>query len=523
MVDRPGSLKVAISKKTSRLESKRQSSPEKHMSHEPDCNGLGFGRLDLITSLQHTERDVFYSTYWEDMCLPALHPIFHSAPRLVNNNRMLNDAILALSACNLSRLHAEKRNTSEKNVAAHSPSLIHQTRSYWYYSSAIRAFTSLQQVDYRYNATIVLTVLAVFAHLESSMGNFEGFYCHSQGLSAFLMDLKGIAGDPVVKSLLTSWMQIRFVVWWARAYFCSLDVLQRLPPAPLPQLLEGSFMSSLYERRVVVLSIMCESHRLNCNAVLKHWSLAALKNLNKPGERYTIDDNNDEMDYFTPLGDEARKLDEWLLHLPPSEQPLHDDSLPLCYDMNSLSNEPLYFQSHDAAVNSTYYALARIMQCAASIHHLENQKLPCPTSNDSEEETWIRLLLQIIKGTNLHMSASRNSYTIGFSGILLAALLRCQNLSLSLEIQNWLQNLESVQPTEEGAFPVYQAVGVAKAINQQRMMERNIYGVTQLVDNDGVPKLTAYNSQSIDSMLLHGRCQLSGEFFMECVSIELYG
>lgn len=191
--------------------------------------------------------------------------------------------------------------------------------------------------------------------------------------------------------------------------------------------------------------------------------------------------------------------------------------------MDNLSNEPLYFQSHDAALNSAYYTLARIMQSAAPIHHLANQKLPYPTSNDSEEKNWTRFLLRIIRGTNLHTSASRNSCTIGFSGILLAAILRCQDLSLSLEFQDWLQNLETVQPTEEGAFPVYQAVGVAKAINRQRMMGRDIYGVTQPVDDGGVPKVTAYNSQSIDSMLLHGRCQLSGEFFTDCVSIELYG
>lgn len=447
------------------------------------------------------------------MCLPALHPIFHSASRLARNNCMLNDAILALSACNLSRLHAEKRNTPGQSLAAHSPNLIHQTRSYWYYSSAIQAFTSLQKVDYRYNVTIVLTVLAVFAHLESSMGNFEGFYCHFRGLSAFLMDLEEIAGDPVVKSLLTSWMQIRFVIWWARAYFCSLDVSRRLPPVPLPKLLEGSLVGSLFERRVAVLRIMCESHRLNCNAVLKHWSSLAESNDRKDRGRYKGD--NDELVYYIPLAEEARKLDEWLLRLPLSEQPL-----PFNYN---LYYTPIYFQSHDAALNYAYYALARTMQCTNTLHRLNNETDTCYRENSSEEEHWIRILLRITKGINPHVSASRNSYTIGFSGLLLAALLRCQDLALSLEIQTWLQYLESVQPTEEGAFPVYQAVGVAEAINRQRMMRRDIYGATQPVDDDGgIPKVTAYNSQSISTMLLHGRCQLSGEPFTECVLIDLH-
>lgn len=511
MVDRPGSSRIAISKQTPRPEPKKEISPERRVANLADSNNLGIARLDFIRSLQHTERDVFYSTYWEDICLPALHPIFRSAFCLASSNRMMNDAILALAACNLSRLYAEKRNISEKNAPAHSPSLTHQTRSYWYYSSAIRAFTSLQEVDYRYNATIALTVLSVFAHLESSMGNFEGFYCHSKGLSALLTDFEEIAGDPVAKSLLTSWMQIRFVVWWARAYFCSLDVLRRLPSVPLPKLIEGSFMSSLYERRVVVLSIMCESHRLNCNAALKHWSPQKEYNDWKDRGQYPIDDHNDELNHYILLAEEARKLDEWLLHLPPLEQPQ-----PIDHDVN---DTPISFQSHDAALNYAYYALARIMQCTDGLRHLSSRSNP----NSNKEEPWIRLLLHIAKETKPHVSASRNSYTIGFSGLLLAALLRCQNLSLSFEIQNWLQNLESIQPTEEGAFPVYQAVGVAKAINWQRMMGRDIYSVTQPVDDDGIPKVTAYNSQSIDRMLLHGRCQLSGKFFTECISIELYG
>lgn len=316
------------------------------------------------------------------------------------------------------------------------------------------------------------------------MGNFEGFYCHFKGLSAFLMDLGEIAGDPVVKSLLTSWMQIRFVVWWARACFCSLDVLRRLPPVPLPRLLEGSLVDSLYEKRVVVLSIMCESHRLNCNAVLSHWSSLADSNDWKNRGQYTIDDDNDELNYYMPLPEEARKLDECILHLRLSEQPLPID--------NDVDDTPIHFQSHDAALNYAYYALARIMQCTNTLRHLSIRP-DSHSPESSSEEAWIRLL-RITKGINLHVSASRNSYTIGFSGLLLAALLRCQDLSLGLEIQSWLQNLESVQPTEEGAFPVYQVVGVAKAINRQRMMGRNIYGVTQPVDDSGVPKVTSYNS-----------------------------
>jgi hypothetical protein len=61
----------------------------------------------------------------------------------------------------------------------------------------------------------------------------------------------------------------------------------------------------------------------------------------------------------------------------------------------------------------------------------------------------------------MHISIARNNYTIGFSGLLLAPSLRCQDVRLAMQIETWLHALEGSQPTEEeGAFPVYQALAV---------------------------------------------------------------
>src|SRR5699024_10640303 len=168
-------------------------------------------------------------------------------------------------------------------------------------------------------------------------------------------------------------------------------------------------------------------------------------------------------------------------------------------------------QSHDAALNFAYYVVGRIMQCTSSLRQRQNQD-PHQYEHtcNKEEEPWVQLLLRIARGTNIQTSISRNSYTIGFSGLLLAAILQCQSLSLSIEIQEWLETLQSMQPTEEGAFPVYQTLGVVKAIISQRMMGREIYGVTLPVDDGGgTPKFTAYNSQPINNLLFHGRCRIS--------------
>ncbi|KAI9931720.1 hypothetical protein MW887_010299 [Aspergillus wentii] len=452
-------------------------------------------RNDMLRSLQTTDRNVFYSTYWEDRCLPALHPIFHSATLLRTDHPILNDAILALSSCNIGRLHAERKTSSTELM---SPSLLHQTRSHFYYSSAIKKLTAMNSFDYYHDPTVILTVLVLFAHLESAMGNFQGFYCHVRGMMNLLEEREGV-GDVTIKSLLTSWMQIRYVVWWARVYFSSLDISQQIPSITLPILLRGA-PCTLHERRVQVLSIMCESHRLNFKVVLQHFRNWGLEGKSELDESYA--------DCITRLSQEAASLDEWLLHLPPSEQPIYGD------------NGTIHFHSHDAALNYAYYTVARIMQCTGLLRLLCNQDTQLH-EQEHQEEFWALQLLKTAQGINMQTSLTRNSYTIGFSGLLLAAILRCQNLSIGLEIQNWLQTLKDLQPTEEGAFPVYQTLSVVKVINQQRMVGRDVFAVTQPVDDGGgTPKVTAYNSQFIRSLVFYGRCNRLGCLFEECIALD---
>ncbi|QMW35271.1 hypothetical protein G4B84_010762 [Aspergillus flavus NRRL3357] len=464
------------------------------------------GGYNIVRSLQTTERDVFYTTYWEDCCLPALHPMFYSATLLTADYPILNDAILALSSCNISRLYSERKTSSTGLMGPLSPSLTHQTRSHLYYSSAIRKLTAMTASDCRHNAAVVFIVLVLFAHLESAMGNFQGFYCHVQGMMNFLVEWRGGAGDATIKPLLTSWMQTRYVVWWARAYFSSLDIHQQLPSIPLPISMKEVPLT-LHERRVKVLSIMCESHRLNFKAVLQRF-----KNM-RSEEEIPLVNNQGYAECVCLLCQEATKLDEWLLHLPPSEQPI--------YELNDTSSTAIHFQSHDAALNYAYYVVARIMQCTGLLRELYSQTTPDHEDECYKAEFWVQTLVQIAQGADMRTSLTRNSYTIGFSGLLLAGILRCQSLSVGLEIQNWLQTLQDLQPTEEGAFPVYQTLSVVKVINQQRMVGRDVFAVTQPVDDGGGhPKVTAYNSQSISSLLFHGRCRIRNCLFEECITLD---
>ncbi|KAL4935276.1 hypothetical protein BDV06DRAFT_207346 [Aspergillus oleicola] len=491
--------------------------------HQEGADNIHIPSIDLVHSLQHTERDVFYSAYWEDVCLPAVHPMFRPITASAWQHPMLRDAILALSSCNLSRISSENRGPSRLDRATFSPNLVHQTRSQLYYSSAIRQFASLNQFDLRFRSKVVFTVLVLFAYIESSMGNFQGFQCHVQGLENVLMELHGAMEDVALKALLSAWMQVRFVVWWARAYFSALEVHRNLPPVSLPRLCT-EHPESLQERRILILNIMCESHRLNSEEVLRHWSPVNRQEnlLSHDHQTYTRTGSGTS---FLQLAEQARKLDEWLLHLPPPEQPIFmdsDQSYPS--RASTLSNQcsaPLRFQSHDAALNFAYYVLARVMQCTGILRQLQTPHLD-RVGGLRVEEDWVRLLVRIARGTRMAESISKNSYTIGFSGLMLAAVLRCQDASLGIEIQTWLEELKSLQPTEEGAFPVYQTLAVVKAVNRRRVIGREVFGVTLPTDDaGGTPKFTAYNSQTISTLLFHERCLASGELFTHWVKIEV--
>ncbi|CAI7645811.1 unnamed protein product [Penicillium bialowiezense] len=462
----------------------------------------------LVRSLQHTERDVFYSTYWEDHCLPALPPMFRSMTELLNF-APLRGAILALSACNISRIQAERKSSASlMSTGTYRPNLQHQTRSQLYYSSAIKKFTALTPDDYSNNLPLILAILVTFGYIESSMGNFDGFNCHVQGLSAFLLELREGTKDPLIRDLLAAWFQSQFLVWWARLYFSSFDVQRHLPSIQMPSVLSES-PGSLHERRAVVLGILCESHQLNTKETLGYWDESEMLSM----APFPVSQVESRPLWVVQLEEASNKLDAWIMHLPQSEQPI-EDAVSLI--------SPILFQSHGAALNFAYYVTARIMQCTSFLYSLQAYDPQSLHNGCFETENWVRLLLQITQGVDMHTSITMNTYTIGFSGLLLAASLRCQDLSLGLEIEQWLQNLKSMQPTEEGAFPIYQTLAVAKAINRQRMLGRDVFCVSQPVDDGGgSPKFHGYNSQLISSLLMHGRWRDSGDFFTEKMELDI--
>ncbi|KAE8155893.1 hypothetical protein BDV40DRAFT_310439 [Aspergillus tamarii] len=239
------------------------------------------------------------------------------------------------------------------------------------------------------------------------MGNFRGFYCHVQGMMNLLVEWRGGAGDVTIKPLVSSWMQTQYAVWWACAYFTSLDIHQQLPSIPLPISLKEA------------LSIMCESHRLNFEAVLQHFREVA------PEEEVKHEINQGYAECVSLLCQEATKLDELLLHLPPSEQPI--------YEPNGTRSTAIYLQSHDAVLNYAYHVVARIMQLAGLLRELYNQATPDHKDECYKTELWVQILVEIAQGAEMRTSLTQVSWQRPNTQLPLRGM-HCFRL-----LQRWLQ------------------------------------------------------------------------------------
>jgi hypothetical protein len=90
------------------------------------------------------------------------------------------------------------------------------------------------------DTTVVVAVLTLFAYIVASVSKFEGFRCHVNGMSRLLESHPEILNNPVNKALILTWMQIRFVNWWSRAYFSSLDVHRACLPSLYPRRWKGT-------------------------------------------------------------------------------------------------------------------------------------------------------------------------------------------------------------------------------------------------------------------------------------------
>ncbi|KEQ68043.1 hypothetical protein M436DRAFT_59280 [Aureobasidium namibiae CBS 147.97] len=496
----------------------------------PQETSLFFERA-LVMSERTMVDEAYYYHHWKGHCVHALGELFRSFEILSARRESFKSALLALSACNLSRLSPEKSlRVSKSGSMILGPRNDHLRRSQEYYGSAILKIVATVQQDSESQPCLMLCTLILLCYHESAMGNFSAFKVHSEAILRLVnVNLQKLVRDPLGQNLIAAWLLSRYHNWWLRTYFSTFSYQrsqQCLSPSPQICLL----LRTTGAHRTIVNAILCESHRLNVIAMLCLWSEQDREHIRPMSFDRLI----------VLLNSESRKLDDWHLNLSPHEMPAQK----LCYAgsrklsgpiLQALSTDgPLLFHTLESAVNYAYYATARIMQCTSILDDLRKSSnrngpiRPGLTEDtsllDKDDETimyWMSILVRIVAGLVKTELLCRNIYSIGVTNLLLICMMRCRDALTGRWIHDWIKEWTLHSPAEEGSFPVMQALVVVDLINRLRASRKDTLAVgLPHDDGGGEGKYFSYDSQKLHTIVLRGQCRDTGRLFSDTISLE---
>ncbi|CAG8050866.1 unnamed protein product [Penicillium olsonii] len=465
----------------------------------------------MMRSLGRSENEMLYLMHWEQSCAQAL-PSFQSHILLMaEKHAPLMQALLALSACNMSRSLPEK---TEGSIGTSPSQIIYRPRrdclqaSQHYYGSAINQIARIVGKATSSSVSHTLAAMVLFCYFESAMGDFAGFACHAQGVDKFInAHFTAISSNPKDRDMISAWLQAKFHAWWLRMNFSSFSFQASQGSLCLSSDIT-TMLRSINASRTIIMSILCESYRVSNIALLQLGPCGTQTSVITVGE------------CVESLQTELRKLDEWHSELSQSELPI--ESFPGFVNRDEGHLRPLRFNSHYFAMNYAYYVCARIMQCTHLLHGLGSTGSRPDHPENQEINYWMMLLIRIVSGLDKGDCFGRNVHSIGISSLLGICLLRCQDAMIGKWIEDWVHEWDTLSVLEEGSFPIYQTRETIRLINEGKAPGNEIYAIAlPEEDGGGTGKYMSYNSQCFDEVLTMGRRVSSGLLYCELVPIKV--
>ncbi|RSM14104.1 hypothetical protein CDV31_005566 [Fusarium ambrosium] len=404
------------------------------------------------------------------------------------------------------------------------PDSSHRTKSQKYYYSAIKGISDWVKDNTESQTTTTLATLILFCYWESSMGNFRDFSVHSSGATKLIEAQEStlVQQGFVGHGLMAAWVRAQMNNWWRRMHFSTADFQRRQDPVSISPNVE-LILDLVGDSKASVLVMLCESLRIYSSAVVDYWNLAGSTPINdeETSSAPTAFCADPEADaclypYALLLKAQSRKLSDWHAKLPLSQLPIASfhSAYPTRLEDANLTVEPLYFQSHDSAMNYAYYITARIIQSAALFKDRKS------TTVAQEADRWALILLQIAAGIDWEECIRLNTFAIGFSGLLFVCAIHTSNPAIGLWIQEWLEERQKTSHLEEGSFPVLQILQVLRAVNHERARGRDVFAVFQTVDDGGGEgKFHSYHSQTLTSVMMYGREKVNDKMISYSVPV----
>lgn len=488
--------------------------------HVGDWSSVGFNTTMTTMIPPHTSigwgsehQNIFYMNVWDTNCLRALHPTFRSFGILDDNPPIVQEAILSLAACHMSRMLPQRRALTAKDVPglAYRPDLQHQAASQEYYQSASRKLQVWAASCDPSQLNAVLAAMILFCSLESSMGNFEGFNVHSNGVKALLqMDTPMSGPEHSARlELQNAWRQAVILNWWRRFHFGT----PLFASTPFPntdstdQLRQLQDMSSPVYRRVDIMTTLCECLSVVSRATTRAWSCASKL------EHSQVSDLTSELQHL------AFKIISWSesqrarLRLP-HESELSQRAEPYH------SPPPITFTSHEAAMDAAYYVASKVFYCASQ-HTIDYATgVEEYGTRQDQVEGWIWTLLRIASAIDWESCIKYNTHTIGISGLLLACAIQSSELDVGMWVEDWLEERRTTGGLEEGSFPVLQILQVLRIVNRERRRGFDVRAVFNTTDDGGgAGKFQSYHSQVIDTVMVYEKSIATGEHIQKEIPV----
>lgn len=485
--------------------------------------------MALFETMPATQDYYITSSYidsWETECIPTLHNMFLRLQSSRDQSRVLEVAMKALAACQLSRRSFREQRSEDwrQPLSRTAPDFDHEAVAHHFYGAAMRKISQWSPLS-PIPPSVAMAAMILFCCLESVMGNFKAFSLHSSGVQKMLeADMSHIGENGESRSgLLAAWTQAQMHNWWLRFHFSSPAMHSNSTALSLPR---EVLAESQTHSRLKILHALCESYRLQHTSLARLWYHVQTDEPSPYNSITWHDAGTDILDGWTcsrtisygvaseSLMDIRRSLDEWHTHLSSAEKPIdtircdigppRPDSLPI---------QPIRFITHLAAMKYAYYCAARVMTCSGASRLCDGLQRDA-NDHDADEDQWMMRLLQLAAGLNWSDCLRFNIHTIGIASLLFACVLRTTNPVIGAWVEDWMSRQGVSEDSEEGSFPNLQILQALRLVNAERCAGRDVLAVYQPIDDGGgVGKYGAYTSQNITGFLVFGRCRGTGRLY----------
>jgi hypothetical protein len=480
-----------------------------------------------------------YLLHWRQNVVREIPDAYIYTEDLVNGCSALRSAIIALSACDLAKMHAEVQSFSMEHSVRwdYGMNKDHQMDANCWYN---KAKCDLGSMEYdKQHKVAVLATLLLFVHIEAHIGTFRGTAFHHHGIEHLLSSDDTISKSRIGNRLISTWVSSRSQNWSCRIPFTLLnfeetlrrlrvDVDLALDPINARDetvtiiILQSWYLSLmlLFERyagRGDIESIASKCvrdiyQRISGNQILKIW---------QPYDQ--ISDEN----YTALLHQQRKNLKKWHASLPASQLPIEctntesETFQPSQLEMPPISSSRFKFYNQRAAINYAYYIVARILQSSEIL----NEYLTMVDFDNTAEKISLEAnhllseLQQVIASIEVSRCIRYCTYTIGLFQLIRMCQLRLPRHSATIcrLAESLVSTLAANCISNDGHVHVSRFTYEHKITEDQRARGRDLFYIMPLVSPDTAVQ-TNPSDCAISSAVVYGRDRASKKLYCEILS-----